>query len=91
MTKLLEQAVASVRGLPAETQDALANLLMQFAGIEQSPRELTLEETASLEDSPAQAERGEFATDEENRVIWAKHGLRSCATRDVLRPNSTAF
>lgn len=75
MTKLLEQAVTSVRELPAEAQDALANLLLQFAGIEQSPLELSLEEAASFEESLAQAGRGEFATDEEVRAIWAKHGM----------------
>jgi predicted transcriptional regulator len=75
MTKLLEQAVASVRELPAETQAALANSLLQFAGIEQSSLELSPEQAASFDESLAQAERGDFATDEEVRAIWAKHGL----------------
>ena len=42
---------------------------------EQSPYELTPEEEADLDASLAEAERGEFATDEEVRVMWAKHGL----------------
>jgi predicted transcriptional regulator len=75
MTKLLEQAVESVRELPADTQDALARLLLQFAGLEQTMLELSPEEAASFEESLAQAERGEFATDEEIRLIWGKHGL----------------
>lgn len=75
MTVLLEQAVESVRDLPAETQDALARLLLQFAGIDQSPLELRAEEAASFDDSLAQADRGEFATDEQVHAIWAKHGL----------------
>jgi hypothetical protein len=75
MTVLLEQAVESVRDLPAETQDALARLLLQFAGIDQSPLELSAEDAASFDDSLAQADRGEFATDEQVRAIWAKHGL----------------
>jgi predicted transcriptional regulator len=37
--------------------------------------QLTAEEEASFEESLAQAERGEFATDEQMRAIWAKHGL----------------
>jgi predicted transcriptional regulator len=38
-------------------------------------QQLTPEEEASLEESLAQAERGEFATDEQMQAIWAKHGL----------------
>jgi predicted transcriptional regulator len=37
--------------------------------------QLTVEEEASFEESLEQAERGEFATDEQVRAIWAKHGL----------------
>jgi predicted transcriptional regulator len=36
---------------------------------------LTAGEEASLEESIQQTERGEFATDEEVRAIWAKYGL----------------
>jgi hypothetical protein len=75
MTKLFERAVETVRGLPPETQDGLALLLLQLAGEDQPPIRLTDEEEASLEESIQQAERGEFATDEEVRAIWAKYGL----------------
>ncbi len=36
---------------------------------------LTPEEQASLAKSLEQAERGAFASDEEVRSVWAKHGL----------------
>ena len=75
MTKLLEQAVETVRGLPAEVQDELARILLQLAGEDQPAIQLTAEEAASFEESLAQADRGEFATDEQVRAIWAKHGL----------------
>ncbi|WBU29235.1 hypothetical protein OOZ54_21620 [Rhodopseudomonas palustris] len=75
MTKLFEQAIETVRGLPAEQQDALARLLMQFAAVDQPALELSPHEAASFEESLAQAERGEFATEEQVRAIWAKHGL----------------
>lgn len=75
MTRLLEQAVETVRILPDEVQDELARMLLQFAGVEQPPYELTPEEEADLNASLAEAERGEFATDEEVRAMWAKHGL----------------
>ena len=75
MTALLEKAIESVRALPAETQDSLARMLLQFAGVDQSTLELTAEEAASFDESIGQAERGEFATDEQVRSIWAKHEL----------------
>lgn len=75
MTKLLDQAVEAARVLPPEIQDALGRMLLQFAGEDQPPLQLTAEEEASFEESLAQAERGEFATDEQMHAIWAKHGL----------------
>jgi hypothetical protein len=75
MTKLLEQAVEAVRSLPAEMQDDLARILLQLAGEDQPVIQLSAKEEASFAESLAQADRGEFATDEHVRAIWAKHGL----------------
>ena len=75
MTRLLDQAIETVSALPDEAQDDLARILLQFAGVEQPPYVLTAEEDADIDASLAEAERGEFATDEEVRAVWAKHGL----------------
>ncbi len=75
MTRLLQEAVATVSALPDAVQDEVARMLLQFAGIEQPPIQLTAEEEADLDASLAEAERGEFAADEEVRAMWAKHGL----------------
>jgi predicted transcriptional regulator len=75
MTKLFEHAVETVRALPPEMQDELARMLLQLAGDDQAVVQLTPEEDASFDESLAQADRGEFATDEQVRAIWAKHGL----------------
>lgn len=75
MTKLLEYAVETLRNLPPEMQDDLARMLLQLAGESQPVVQLTAEEDASFEESFAQADHGEFATDEQVRSIWAKHGL----------------
>jgi len=56
-------------------QDALARMLLQFACEDQPVIQLTAEEESSFEASLVQADRGEFATDEQIRAIWAKHGL----------------
>ncbi|MFY9627080.1 MAG: hypothetical protein WAK03_02860 [Methylocystis sp.] len=75
MTKLLEQAFEAARGLPPAMQDEMARVIMAMAGNEPPVIQLTAEEEASLDESLAQAERGEFASDEQVRAIWAKHGL----------------
>ena len=75
MTKLLEQAVETVRSLPPEMQDDLARMLLRLAGGDQQVFQLSAEEQSSFDESLAQADRGEFATDEQVRAIWAKHNL----------------
>ena len=74
MTELLEHAIAAMRGLSSEKQDSLARILLKFAC--EDIRQADLEgEDASFGKSLAQANRGEFASDDEVRAIWAKHGL----------------
>lgn len=75
MTALLDTAFDIARRLPAEEQDELARVLLRLAGHDQPPVVLTSDELASLEESLLQAERGQFATDDDIRAIWAKHGL----------------
>jgi predicted transcriptional regulator len=75
MTRLLAQAIETVSALPDDVQDDLARMLLQLAGVEQPVYELTPEEAADIDASLGEAERGEFATDEEVRAMWAKHGL----------------
>jgi predicted transcriptional regulator len=75
MTKLLEQAVETVRGLPPDVQDELARILLQLAGSDQPVIQLNDVDEASFGESLAQADRGEFATDEQVRAVWAKHNL----------------
>jgi hypothetical protein len=75
MTKLLEQAFEAARSLPPAMQDEMARVIIAMTG-EQTPAiQLSPEEEASFEESLAQAERDEFATDDQVRAIWAKHGL----------------
>ncbi len=74
MTELLERAVAAARSLPPEAQDAVAQFLLQHAD-DEPPVALTADERAAIARSKAAATRGEFATDEQVRAVWAKHGL----------------
>lgn len=76
MTDLLEKAVATARALPPEMQDEIARVVLALASDDgESVYQLTPEEEADLDESDAEAARGEFATDEEVRALWAKHGL----------------
>ena len=75
MTKLLEQAIEAARRLPPDEQDDIARAIIQLAGArDATPVRLTVEERAAIARSKAAALRGEFATDEEVRAVWAKHG-----------------
>ena len=76
MTKLLDQAVEAARRLPPRDQDDIARAIMQLAGADEaSPVPFTPDERNAVAKSKAAAARGEFATDEEVRAVWAKHGL----------------
>jgi hypothetical protein len=75
MTDLLEKAMATARDLPPELQDDIARIVLTLAGDDASLYELTPEEEADLADSDAEVARGDFATDEEVRALWAKHNL----------------
>ncbi|CAN2534840.1 hypothetical+protein [Methylocapsa aurea] len=56
-------------------QDDLARVILALTGDEASIVPLTAAEEASFEESITQAERGEFATDEQISAIWSKHAL----------------
>jgi leucyl aminopeptidase (aminopeptidase T) len=76
MTKLLDQALELARSLPSEAQDDIARIVMQLAGRdENTPVALSADERVAIAASKAAAARGEFATDEQVRAVWAKHGL----------------
>jgi hypothetical protein len=76
MTKLLDEAVEAVRRLPSDDQDDIARAMIQLAGSGlASPVVLSAEEHEAIARSKAAADRGEFATDEQVRAVWAKHGL----------------
>ncbi len=75
MTKLLEHALEVARKLPPDLQDDMARLMLAFTSGDQASVILSDEEEASLLESEAQADRREFATDEQVRAVWAKYGL----------------
>lgn len=75
MTRLLEEAFSKISGLPDSEQDELARALLELAGVEQPPLQLTAAEEADLAEAEAEIARGELASPDEVRAMWAKHGL----------------
>ena len=63
------------RGLAPEVQDDIARVVLMIAADEdREPVALSPDEQAAIAASKAAAARGEFATDEQVRAVWAKHG-----------------
>jgi hypothetical protein len=76
MTKLLDDAVAAVRILPPAEQDKIARAVLRLTGTDNEPPvALSPDERAAVAASKAAAARGEFASDDQVRAAWAKHGL----------------
>lgn len=76
MTKLLDDALAAVRNLPPVEQDKIARAMLRLTGTDDEPPvALSPDERAAIAASKAAAARGEFASDEQVRAAWAKHGL----------------
>jgi hypothetical protein len=76
MTKLLDQALEMARGLPSDVQDDIARVVLQLAGSDEAPPiALSADERSAIAKSKDAAARGEFASDEQVRATWAKHGL----------------
>ena len=75
MTKVLEDAIEKVRQLPEDRQAYVAELLEQIAAAGSDPYIIPDEHRAAVLQGLAQAERGEFASDEEMAALWKKCGL----------------
>jgi predicted transcriptional regulator len=72
MTKLLDQAIAKVRALSEEDQDALALVLL--ADLNAITEPLDDDTRAAIREGLEQARRGEFVPDEEMAALWKRYG-----------------
>ncbi len=73
MTDLLDRTVARTRSLPLDMQDEIARMVLLYAGETGPVIQFTPEEEADLAKPEGEANRGEFATDDEVEAIFAKH------------------
>ena len=75
MTKLLEQAIAKIRGLPDAEQDEAAEMLLSVLSRRDAPVNLDDETLAAIREGSEQARRGEFVSDEEMAKFFKRHGV----------------
>lgn len=74
MTKLLEMAVEAARQLSPEEQDHLARTILEIvAGGDDEIYALSDDDRIAINEGLAEADRGEFVTDEQLRAIAAKY------------------
>ena len=69
------EAIDALRGLPDDQQDDVARAILRLAGRREKVYVLTAEEEADLDEADREVARGDIATDEEMKAIWAKYGL----------------
>jgi hypothetical protein len=75
MTKVLEDAIEKVRRLPEDRQAYVAEVLEQIAAAGSDLFVVPEEDREAVLEGLREAERGEFATDEEMAALWKKCGL----------------
>jgi hypothetical protein len=69
MTELLEKGMAAARALPADRQDLAGEPLLSLATGRPEYR-LSLEQLEDVKLAIAEADRGEFASDQEMSETW---------------------
>ena len=75
MTRLLDLAIAEVRKLPPEDQDATAEMLLWSIEMRAGSLQLDSETLAAIDEGLTQARRGEFAPEAEIEALWRRHDL----------------
>ncbi|MEN3288142.1 MAG: hypothetical protein V7634_2442 [Bradyrhizobium sp.] len=75
MTKVLDDAIEKIRKLPMERQLYVAELLEQIAEAGSEVFRVPDDHRADVIEGLAEAERGEFVSDEDMAALWKKFGL----------------
>jgi hypothetical protein len=72
MTKLLDEAIASVRELSDGDQDLVAKLLLGFANPEAYRLQLSAEQITEVELAKREVREGKIATEAEMTEVWQR-------------------
>jgi predicted transcriptional regulator len=75
MTKVLEDAIEKVRRLPEDQHAHVAEILEQIAAASSDPFIVPESHRAAVLEGLAEAERGEYVSDEDMAALWKKCGL----------------
>ncbi len=75
MTKLLDDAIAKVRGLAEEDRDAIAIAVLSMTAADASTFLIGPETRDAIREELAQAERGEFVDDDVIAEADKRHGI----------------
>ena len=75
MMKILEEAIEKIRKLPEDRQAYAAEVLEQIAASGSDVFAVPDDHRAAVLGGLGQAERGDFASDEEMAALWKKCGL----------------
>jgi predicted transcriptional regulator len=75
MSKVLEDAIEKVRRLPEDQQAYVAEVLEHIAAAGGDPFVVPESHRAAVLEGLAEAERGEYVSDEEMAALWKKCGL----------------
>jgi predicted transcriptional regulator len=75
MSQVLEDAIAKVRRLPEDRQAYVAEVLEQIAAAGAHMFLVPEEHRKDVLEGLEQAQRGEFASDEDLAALWKKCGL----------------
>jgi len=72
MTKLLDQAIETVRQLPDDDQDRAARFLLGFANPDSPRYQISDEQAAEVEAARLEVREGKIATDAEMAEVWQR-------------------
>lgn len=72
MTKLLEEAIATVQGLPEREQDIAARFLLAFANPEVRRYQLSEPQAAEVELAQREVREGKLASDADMVDVWRR-------------------
>ena len=76
MTKMLEEAIKKVRELPEAEQNEAAEILLSVAAKNTAAAVLDEETSAAVAEGLAQAERGDFVSDDDMAAFFKRHGVK---------------
>jgi hypothetical protein len=74
MTKLLEQAVEAVRRLPSDSQDEIAQAMLQWAQDDAQPEPVEGAHLSAVLEGLAQAKQERFASAAEVKAAFSRFG-----------------